>query len=98
MIDSNLLTKYATHNCTLQLDLSNCKFPLSPDFKQSCFVAKIKEDPNIMQDDVHIKLNYNNQKNVFIAGVVLTVLLPTAMVAIVIVVIVVIVVARKKTQ
>ena len=71
-IDPHLLAEYTVTNYTLHNDQDSCKFTLTTGIEYSCFVAEIREIPNI-KGDVHIQLHYGNRWAGLIAGVVLLV-------------------------
>ena len=68
VIDPNILAQHTVANYTLHVDRDSHNFTLSNEIKYSCFVAEIREQPNLLNGKVHIKLNYGNRLGGLIAG------------------------------
>ena len=55
-------------NYTLYKDQDSHKFPIRFGTDRSCFVAVIGDNPSSLKENVHVKLNFFNQRKVvFIA-------------------------------
>ena len=80
VIDVDLLAKHTSANFTLHADQESCSFTLSWGIKHSCFVAMIRENPNVFIDDVHIRLTYGNRWYELIAGPILLLIFATAII------------------
>ena len=71
VVDPNLLAQHTVANYTLHMDQDSFTFALSDSTKYSCFVAMIRENPNALNKDVHIKLTYSIRWHGLITGSVL---------------------------
>ena len=75
VIDVNLIAEHTTANNTLHADKQSYTFTLSWGIEHSCFVALIREKPNVFNDDVHIRLTFGNRLHGLIAGPIILLLI-----------------------